>query len=259
MKTTLQAIALYLFVAALFVLSPRIGSASFSHLGARTVLGSSQRVCGAPVTAWARVGADNRVLAAGVTIPLSVMQNPPEKPGNGPVGAVAVVRFPKIVRDTTYFNHFEMQWNPHGHPPACCFGLPHFDFHFYGIPASEEWTFKFRDPKAPAADRMPAGYVYPGADQCVPNMGVHAVRPGDINPKHAFIVNMVAGFYDGQMNFIEPMVTREYLLNKQNFTLPVPMPKVLGRHTLYPTRFQGIYNKKAKSYELIFSGFREMN
>lgn len=250
-----QAFAVSLLITSLIALVSLASSAARpTHL----VTGATQMVCGAPVKSWARVTASHKVVAVGVTIPVSIAQNPPDKPGKGPVGAVAVLPFPKVVQDTTYFNHFEMQWNPHGHPPACCFGLPHFDFHFYAIPVAEEWKFGPRDPKAPAADRIPVGYAYPGADQCIPNMGVHAVRPTDVTPGHPFIVNMVAGFYGGRMNFIEPMVTRTYLLKRQSFTLAVPMPPVLGRHTLYPTRFQAVYHPNARSYDLVFTDFREM-
>jgi hypothetical protein len=249
------AILLYLLVFSLIALSSTTVHASRA---AHIVRGQSTQVCGAPVSTWAEVGPNHRVLAVGVTVPLCIAQNPPAKPGKGPVGAVAVLRFPKVVQETTFFNHFEMQWNPHGHPPACCFGLPHFDFHFYGIPVAREWKFGPRDPRAPASDRMPAGYVYPGADQCVPNMGVHAVRPRDVTPGHPFIISMVAGFYGGNMNFIEPMVTRYYLLGKKSFSLDVPMPAVLGRQTLYPTRFRGTYDSRRRAYRLVFSGFREM-
>lgn len=248
-----RSVLLYLLAAFLFAFSPLS-----AHASARIVRGQSTSVCGAPVSTWAEVGANHRVIEVGVTVPLSIAENPPAKPGKGPVGAVAVLRFPKIVQDTTYFNHFEMQWNPHGHPPACCFGLPHFDFHFYGIPVAQEWSFGPRDPKAPAKERIPAGYVYPGADQCVPNMGVHAVRPKDVTPGHPFIISMVAGFYDGRMNFIEPMVTRYYLTQKRGFSLDVPMPAVLGRETQYPTRFRGIYDPRTRAYRFVFSGFREM-
>lgn len=230
-----------------------------SRLGSRLILGARQNVAGQTVTSWARENADRTLAAVGVTVPLGLIQNPPAKPGKGPLGAVAVLRFPAAVRQSTYFDHLEMHWNPNGHEPACCFGVPHFDMHFYGVPTQEVWTIKTTDPAPPSAERIPAGYIYPGAKESVPQMGVHAVLPDQVAPGHVMTADMLAGFWNGKMHFIEPMITRKWLLRKKSFTLAVPRPKELGRRTLYPTKFVARYDGKAQAYQLIFSGFQEMN
>lgn len=196
------------------------------------------------------------VTEVGLTLPMSVVQKPPANPGPGPCGAVAVLAFPKVVEETTYFNHFELQWNPHGHPPACCFGVPHFDFHFYGVPVDAVRKVGFLDSGPPAAERLPKGYFYPGAKQCVPQMGVHAVPNGTIAPHHVMKADMVAGFYHGDLTFIEPMVTRAFLLRRKSFDMDVPTPPVLGRNTRYPTRFSAKFDPHENVYRLVWSGFK---
>jgi hypothetical protein len=59
------------------------------------------------------------------------------------------------------------------------------------------------------------------------------------------------------MHFIEPMITREFLLRRQNFTMPVPMPETLGRATRYPTELVVHWDKNANAYHFIFKGFEE--
>lgn len=219
------------------------------------VQGTSTLIYGAKVSTWAKVGPGNDLKEVGVDLPMKVIVGPPPKPGTGPCGAIATLPFPEVVQQSAYFNHFEMQWNPNGHPPACCFGVPHFDFHFYAVPESTVRSIGPADTAPPVKDRLPAGYFYPGPKECVPQMGVHAVRPGDMKPNKDFRCVMIAGFYKGDMHFIEPMITRKFLMKKQNFTLNIPKPKTLGRTTLYPTQFNGIYDPVAQAYHLVFSGF----
>jgi hypothetical protein len=91
-------------------------------------------------------------------------------------------------------------------------------------------------------------------------MGRHA------SPESAFVdpdflsTVMIAGFVpDGtQMHFIEPMVSREFLLERADFALEVPMPQAFGRVTLYPTRLTVEYDSDLDAYRFIFSEFVEV-
>ncbi len=230
-----------------------------SPQGSAIVEGSSTTILGAKVSTWAKVAPGNVVQEVGVNLPMKIVIGPPSKPGTGPSGAIATLPFPAVVQQMAYFNHFEMQWNPHGHPPACCFGVPHFDFHFYAVPEDVVRQIGFLDPKAPTKDRLPAGFIYLGQKACVPQMGVHASRPGDMKPNKDFRSVMIAGFYNGNMHFVEPMITRAFLMKKQSFTLAVPRPATLGRETLYPTQFNGIFDPVKQEYRLVFSGFEARN
>ena len=213
------------------------------------------------VTTWAKVLPNNRVTEVGLTLRLSFVANPPS-PGPGPDGQY-VLSFPAVVQATTYFNHLELGWNPHGHEPRGVFDVPHFDFHFESVPVADVFAIGFgdgppqapHDPVAPASERIPAGYMYPSQFALVPFMGVHAVRPDDIVPSDQFTTIMIAGFFNGNMIFMEPMITQRFLLLRQSFTLDVPMPAVLGRTTHYPSRFRGIYDKKTDAFNFVFDKF----
>jgi hypothetical protein len=234
------------------------GGGSENDFGAgdtRLVTGATQTVDGAPVSTWARLTRDNdTVVEVGVTMPLSLAQNLPEA-GSGPAGAVAVLDFPDAVKSSTFFNHFELNAEPEGHPPAQ-YGAAHFDLHFYAVPEAAVRQVAPPDPVAPAADRVPAGYAYPGPQATVPEMGVHALPIAELAPgAPPFTASMIVGFYNGEMTFLEPMVTQEKLLQKQSFTLDVPRPAVLGRSTRYPTRFAAIFDAQANAYHFVFTEF----
>jgi hypothetical protein len=55
-------------------------------------------------------------------------------------------------------------------------------------------------------------------------------------------------------HFLEPMISREFLLRPGNFTLPVPRPAVLARDEL-SHRMRGYYDKNADAYDIVFKGF----
>jgi hypothetical protein len=57
------------------------------------------------------------------------------------------------------------------------------------------------------------------------------------------------------MHFIEPMISREFLLERNDFELPVPMPAEFGRLMLYPTKCEAEYDPGADAYHFIFSKF----
>ena len=214
------------------------------------IMGETQSVSGVTVSAWSRVVGD-AVVEAGATVPFALIQNPPAE-GDGPAGAFAMVAFPAITRNTTFLNHFEMQWEPNGHPPAFTM-VPHFDLHFYAITPEEVLRVKSPDPAAPVADRIPTDYVYPGVNSVVPEMGVHARNPAEYQGE--FTKVFIVGYYGGRMTFLEPAVNRTYLLTKASYSIAVPRPAVLGRATRYPTKFTATYDSGSDSYTFVFSDF----
>jgi len=228
------------------------------------VAGESTVVSGGTVSTWARVNGKGKVIWVGMTMPVEMIQNQPPS-GSGPAGAVAVLNFPAVVQDTTYFNHVEIHSQRHGHvtPPQYVqpnrYGAPHFDIHFYSIPVEEVWTIPGRTPPLPpvAPELLPAGWAQPGGS--LAQMGRHAQLHSEFTATDPWLGTMVAGFLPdaSYMHFIEPMITREFLLRRQNFTLPVPMPETLGRATRYPTELVVHWDKDANAYHFIFKGFEE--
>jgi hypothetical protein len=232
------------------------GCAGSSNDG-RTEMGESQVVNGHTATTYAHLNASGNVDEVGVTVPYDLITNPPApdsegmQTNHGPAGSFLSIAWPQVVKDQTFFNHYEMHWNPNGHEPEAWM-VPHFDLHAYGVSEADVFAVTPPDTAPPAADRLPEGYVYPGVDQCVPQMGVHAVIPG---PEALPPSTIVLGYYHGAMTFVEPMVTQEKLMEKQSFSLEIRKPDALDRSTLYPTRFRAIFETKNNRYKFVFDNF----
>lgn len=175
------------------------------------------------------------------------------------------LNFPEVVKQTTFLDHMELYWEQFGHPPER-YLTPHFDFHFFGVPEAQVRAVDCKNLTPPAMELTPQGYapaVPPGANAaefCVPMMGFHGLPmsefsgPGQFKPG-LFDKVMIAGFYGGKYTFTEPMITREFLLTKQNFSFAVPRPEKVGRKTLYPKTFTATFDAKANAYNFVYSNF----
>jgi len=261
MKTWICLLGLPL--AAAVLLLPQTGAAH-QDASDQIVAGTSIEIAGGVASTWARVNAHGDVIWVGLTIPLAMVENQPE-PGDGPAGAIAVLDYPAVVKQTTYFNHAEIHSSDHGHPanPAYTnparYLAPHFDFHFYGIPVEQVATIPFLPPFPPlpkvSPDRLPAGWSQP--EFSVAQMGRHAAPLSEFTAVGPFDSVMIAGFLPdaSAMHFIEPMAARSFLLQRKTFTLPVPRPAVLGRATRYPTECVARYDRDADAYDIIFKEF----
>jgi hypothetical protein len=213
--------------------------------------GSEQYLGNQRIFSWEKMNGA-AVVEVGVTIPFAIFESPPPQTGSGPAGAIAVIGFSKTVQETTCLNHFELNWEKHGHEPRV-FMHPHFDFHFYGVSPDTVMAVSLPDPSPPGAALLPSGYVYPGAEFTVPQMGVHAVRPADM--EKPFTDVLIFGYYGGQMTFIEPMVTQAKLMQQQSIAYVLPVPPSMGKITRYPTKFRLVYDRQANACHLIFSDF----
>jgi hypothetical protein len=230
------------------------------------VIGDAELIDGNLVVSWARVHSSHGVKEVGVTIPVAVFDDMPDEDGDGPHGAFTTLEFPDVVQETTYFNHVELHSNPHGHdtPPGSVNpirnSVPHFDFHFYAIDEEEVWLIPASTlpppllPRVPA-ERLPAGYTQPGPS--LAEMGRHSGPLWALFDPDFLSTIMIAGFLPdaSQMHFVEPMVSRERLLERTDFELPLPMPAAFGRTMLYPTRFVAEYDADLDAYHFVFSDF----
>jgi hypothetical protein len=232
------------------------GSDSGSEPFAPVVVeGASRSINGATVKTWAKVTGTDVPVEVGVTVPMALIANPPAEMGDGPAGSLATLDFPAAVKANTFFDHFEIQWEPHGHEPER-YEHAHFDMHVYGIPVGDVLAIQGPDTAPPAADRIPAGYAYPSIFASVPQMGVHAASVAEFAPgAPEFDLSMILGYWHGSQTFVEPMVTQEALLAKRSFSMDVPRPATLGRKTLYPGKFRASYDAATDSYTLVFSDF----
>lgn len=225
----------------------------------KLVMGETLEVGDATLATWARVNGAGKVTWVGVTIPLALAE------ANLAGGSVAVLAFPAVVQETTYFNHFQLHAEPEGHPGMMGFTnperyfVPHFDFHFYAVEPAEVEAIPFALPPLPevSGDRLPRGYAQP--DISVPMMGRHSGLLSEFSETGPLDATMIAGFLpDGSvMHFIEPMVSYEYLLERKNFSLRVPQPKTLGWQTSYPTQMIATYDAELDAFHFVFKGFHQ--
>jgi hypothetical protein len=135
------------------------------------------------------------------------------------------------------FKTVHLGWNPHGHPPLDIYTLPHFDVHFYtiddatreAIPGGPDATAT----KTPAAGFLASDYALDPVS--VPAMGTHATDQlsGEFNGG-TFDKTYIYGYYDGKIAFLEPMLTRDYLLTSPNVDQTLRLPAKVATAGRYP-------------------------
>jgi hypothetical protein len=161
----------------------------------------------------------------------------------------------------TGYTKVVIDWNPNGHPPPHIYTVPHFDFHFYLTSPAEVANVKFTGPSDPAtrvsdAGLVPAGYkVIP--DTAIDKMGVHAVdlAAPEFHGK-SFTATFIYGYYKGRLTFLEPMITRAYLLKRPNKNWPVKTPQRYSFAAAYPTGYSVRYEAAHKAYVISLDGLK---
>ncbi|HEX8934163.1 MAG TPA: DUF5602 domain-containing protein [Pseudonocardiaceae bacterium] len=167
---------------------------------------------------------------------------------------------------TTPFDHVMLNWNSHGHEPVELFGKPHFDMHFYMVDTAAvmqidptKADFTTRAAHLPAQKYVPRDYVTPPgplADNTVPEMGLHWVdSTGGLVPgKYDFKQTVINGSWDGTYIFIEPMMTREWMLTKQAVQEQIKQPQAYQKSAYFPTTYSVHYDDQAKEYVVSLGG-----
>jgi uncharacterized protein len=168
----------------------------------------------------------------------------------------------------TAFDHVMLNWNPQGHEPPELFGKPHFDFHFDMVDMATIEAIIASDPdyaakaeRAPETKYVPQDYVIPpgapAAAQAVPGMGVHLIDfsdgslvPGSYDFQH-IVIN---GTWDGRYTFIEPMITREWLLTRPTSQQPLKLPQAYQKAAYYPTAYGVHVDEQSKDYVISLAG-----
>lgn len=156
------------------------------------------------------------------------------------------------------FEHVMVNWNPHGHDPVEIYGAPHFDFHFYTISNDDRMKITCMGDdeavclKDPGSDYEPQYFAPTPAG--VPQMGWHWIdtRSGEFHGQ-PFTATMIYGFYDGKIAFVEPMITRDFMLSKTPAGTDFPTPAKVHKTGSYPTHYDLTYDSVQDMY------FIEMN
>jgi Domain of unknown function (DUF5602) len=230
---------------------------SVTPRGPALVTGAAQPLGKGAVRPWVTLDRDGNPTAIGVTFDEAALDGLPADLPHGQHGTEHVLALPP---QAAPFEHVMINWNPHGHEPDHIYTVQHFDFHFYligepertGITAQGDDLIKAQ--RRPSAEFVPEGYVYAPNSE-VPRMGSHWVDPVSHEfHGHAFTKTMLWGSYDGRIIFIEPMITRAYLLTKPNVTEPLKLPARYLRPGYYPTQYSVKYDAEKKEYTVALEG-----
>jgi hypothetical protein len=152
------------------------------------------------------------------------------------------------------FRLVEIDWHPHGHPPAGVYTVPHFDAHFYVIPKSERDAIAFAAPGSvpKAADAIvPMGYITDGTVE--PQMGMHYVSASqpEFHGK-PFMASQIWGYNKGHFAFVEAMFSLKFVNAKQSWTQAIPRPKNAGIAAGLPTSMS-VGRNAAGGYDIVVS------
>lgn len=162
------------------------------------------------------------------------------------------------------YKEINIGWNPQGHEPPEIYGLPHFDFHFYFIPKTERHAIKCMDEdvskctKQPGSDMIAPYYVPTPAG--VPMMGWHWLdsRSPELHGAK-FTSTFIEGYYNGKMIFLEPMITREFMMSDGSVNQLISLPQKFAYSGYYPKNYVFVHDKGAKVYRIVLKNLKKMN
>lgn len=184
------------------------------------------------------------------------------------------------------FQFVELDWNPGGHEPPGIYDEPHFDFHFYVVPPGVRAGIVPDDPDfqrnadmlPPESQRAPfyAVAAPPGATSApgVPLMGVHwiDVRSPELqkmlgNPDawRPFTTTFLYGSWAGRFHFLEPMITRSYIMSKKeeqrpekrNEIIAISSPSQVDQPGYYPSAYRIAWDDQAKVYRVALTSLEQ--
>lgn len=112
--------------------------------------------------------------------------------------------------------------------------------------------------KMPRATYLPKYYIPTPAG--VPQMGWHWLdsRSPELNGKR-FTSTFIYGYYSGKMIFLEPMITREFLMSKTYLYQELSTPKNYNYRGYYPQTYVVKYDSYKKVYRIILKNLEKVD
>jgi len=235
-----------------------------------TYFGPTQMLGDGTVRTYVVLDADGAPAEVGLRVAAAAMDGLPDQDvashgahdGHGEGG---VLILPPEASDTV-FDHAMVNWNVRGHEPMELFGDPHFDFHFY---MDDPGAVTAIDPSSPtyaaeAAALPPERYLPrdftppPGepAASAVPAMGLHWTDEShDLTPgTYDFDQIFINGSWDGRYTFMEPMITRDFLMSRAGVDEEIKQPEAYQHTGYYPTRYVVRFDKATQEHVITLSG-----
>lgn len=248
---------------AALVLSTACSGAQAAKDKSGTFFGQSQSIGNGQVRTYATLDNAGNPVEVGVRMSAASLDGLPKEDAVPP--QMLILTFPQEAA-ATVFDHVMMNWNSHGHEPAPLFGKPHFDIHFYMVDQAtvaginpDSSDFATRAAHLPESKYVPRDYVTPPgtpAENTVPAMGLHWVdSTAGLEPgKYNFTQTVINGSWDGRYTFIEPMMTRDWMLTKQAVKEDIKLPQAYQRSGYFPTAYSVRYDDQAKEYSISLGG-----
>lgn len=199
---------------------------------------------------------DNIPLALGIEFTKKSFQNLPTDPLNF-AASTFVLKLHQKAKALTPFDHITVNWEPVGHEPPGIYDVPHFDIHFYKITVAQQMAITAVPGAIPSAGYLPASYVIQGAT--VPQMGTHWLDPAspELPPTLSpFTYTFIYGSNNGHVHFLEPMITRAFLLSGSFVSKPFPQPIHFSpTGTNYPTVYNIWKNSENDKHYVALTNF----
>jgi hypothetical protein len=239
-------------------------TATASAPSSETAFGPSQPLGNGTVKTFVTLDGAGNPTEVGLRLTPTTMDGLPQDTGPA---EMMMLDFPDQAAGTA-FDHVMLNWNPQGHDPAPLFGKPHFDFHFDMVDMATMAAINPDDPGFAAAAQnlpdtryVPQGYVVPPEPsivaQAVPGMGVHMVDSGDptlVPGKYDFTRTIINGVWDGRYTFVEPMITREWLLTRPSIQENLKQPAAFQKTAYYPTGYSVHVDQQTGDYVIALTG-----
>jgi hypothetical protein len=209
------------------------------------------------IRSWVRFDRSGTPLGIGVTLTEAALTNLPSS-------GLELILSLTNAGTVAPFDHIGVNWRPQGHPPAGIYNRPHLDVHFYTVTVQERNAINLgaggqRMYRPPDPDFLPPGYeLSPGSGDA--RMGSHwwDLTSPELNGE-SFTTTLLYGYYDGELTFLEPMVTVAHLKTRPLTKATIQQPAAVARTGHYPLRYEVRHSADHSEYSIALEGliFRE--